>query len=229
MGVCPVSLRPNQIGFFEVLKAPTLLAGYKPNLNNSHWTSDTLAGQQSEEHLDPSKDPVDDPLRLQVVPGRCLTNPELNKFINAPPLTETHSALGLLGSGRSISLESDIFDNKSSIKWDTSLIVPSMEYKLRLIAKDGASRSSMSNDLFNRVTSLLANWDSPHSWSKTGIVQKEGIPVPRTDNILLKDSFSAADFAEELMVISKQLALISIQDEHQFKLLSAAHAEKNWN
>ena len=72
MGVCLVSLRPNQIGFFEVLKAPTLLAGYKPNLDNSHWTSDTLAGQQSEEHLDPSKDPVDNPLRLQVVPGRCL-------------------------------------------------------------------------------------------------------------------------------------------------------------
>ena len=224
-GVCSLTMRKNQIGCFDKLVAPTLLNGYKPDLKVADWTSSTLAGQPTDSQLDQDKESVVDSVSLQVVPGRCLSDPELNEFINAPPLTETHAKLGLAGKGRSISIDSDIFENNSSIKWNTNFIIPSMEYKLRLIAKDGASRSTMSNDLFNRVSSLLANWDSPHSWSKKGIVQEAGNPVPRTDGKLLRESFSAEDFAEELEVIRKQLALIAIQDEHQFKLLSAAHAE----
>ena len=63
----------------------------------------------------------------------------------------------VVASGRYVKVDSHYFKQRSSVKWDTTFLLPSLEYKLRQIAKDNLSGSGMIKDLKDRIKSLLTS------------------------------------------------------------------------
>ena len=78
-------------------------------------------------------------------------------------------------------------------------LLPSLEYKLRLAAWDGASSFSMSIN--------LPNGDFPKVWYRTEglVLEEDGSPALDSVHRLLK-SFISKDLAEELKLLRDNLS-----------------------
>ena len=132
-------------------------------------------------------------------------------------------------------LDHHYFSRVPGVKWDTNLLLPSVEYKFRAIARDHGSISSMTEDLRNRQLSLLSNWDAPIIWGPEDPVQSapDGLGntshEPHPSGVLLKDSMSKEDLVEELKISHKLLGLVLLQCEHAAHVIRAGHTETQLN
>ena len=125
---------------------------------------------------------------------------------------------------RKIKLITYVF--KQPIKWDTSWVLPSLELKTRLAAKDGLQSSSMIKDLSDRIGSLLSSLDDPYVWGPSGLLcNEDGSFASAEGNVPLFDSLSKLDLAQELWIAFKQLQLVLLQQEHQVHILRAGETE----
>ena len=212
-----MTLRPNSIGTFPELEAPTISAHWKPK---AAADTHSYVAEERKEYRVPN-----DPLQKPTIPGRCV-DPDMDKFLEGPALAVPDSSFNKGNNNlRRIKLNDKVF-SKPSINWDTSWALPSFELKARLAARDGLQSTSMISDLSDRLCSLLSSLDGPFVWGPTGLIcNEDGSYASSEGDIPLLESLSKLDLAEELRIAYKQLQLVLFQQDHQAHILRAAETE----
>ena len=212
-----MTLRPNSIGTFPELEAPTISAHWKPK---AAADTHSYVPEERKEYRVPK-----DPLQKPAIPGRCV-DPDMDKFLDGPALAVPDSSFNKGNNNlRRIKLNDKVF-SKPSINWDTSWALPSFELKARLAARDGLQSTSMISDLSDRLCSLLSSLDGPFVWGPSGLIcNEDGSYASSEGDIPLLESLSKLDLAEELRIAYKQLQLVLFQQDHQAHILRAAETE----
>ena len=133
----------------------------------------------------------------------------------------------LKASGRYLKVDEDLFQQNSFVKCDNHSLIPSLEYKTRLLAKDSFSALDMLRAQEAKTRPLLENWNSPGVWvPKSGVSKEEnGDLTAPEDGSLLADSVTKEDLLNELHNRSDLNSLAIAQLDHQSKLVIAMHAE----
>ena len=167
-----------------------------------------------------------DALAKSVVPGRC-NEPDLESFLSAKPLAKWSNSIPQKGSGRFLEVDEDIFPLTNYVKCDSNTLIPSLEYKTRLLAKDSFSALDMLRAQEARTRPLFENWNSPGVWVPESGVSKDenGNLVAPEDGSLLADSVTKEDLLHELHHRSDLNNLAVAQLDHQSKLAIAMHTE----
>ena len=209
-------------GSFKNLVAPTI---------SKHWSFSSkprLEEVDEEEDQEQEEKPPKnmDALAKSVVPGRC-SEPMLEAFLSGKPLAEWSNSVPKTSPGRFLEVDENLFQNTKYVRCDTHTLIPSVEYKARLIAKDSFSSLDMLRAQEAKTRPLLENWNSPGVWvPKTGVSKEEnGDLTAPEDGSLLADSVSKEDLLNELHNRSDLTNLTISQMDHQSKLIIALHAE----
>ena len=167
-----------------------------------------------------------DVLAKPAVPGRC-KELEMETFLSGKPLSRYSAKNSQIGPGRYMEVDEDIFPLHRYVKCDNNTLIPSVEYKTRLIARDCFSALDMLKAKEAKTRALFDNWNSQGSWvPETGIVKDEnGNVVIPEDGALVADSVSKEDLLRELHRRADLNNLAISQLDHQSKLITAMHAE----
>ena len=212
------------IGVFKNLEAPTL---------SRAWT---LSSEPHFEEIEEGELPSPpeekfykgmDALARPVVPGRC-KELELEEFLSGKPLSRHSTKNSQLGTCRYMEVDQDVFPLQRYVKCDNNTLIPSLEYKTRLIARDCFSALDMLKAKEAKTRALFDNWNSQGIWEpETGIKKDEnGNLVIPADGSLVADTVSKEHLLRELHRRADLNNLAILQLDHQAKLLTAMHAEQ---
>ena len=165
-----------------------------------------------------------DSLYKPAVPGRC-ADKEMELFLSSNPFADWRSQVHGQSDGWYLSVDSDIFPTTPFIEWDAHTLLPSVEYKARLAAKDSFSAVDMLRAQEEKIKALLVNWNKPCVWNRHSGVQKDeqGELVASLDGMTLEASVSKEDLIEEHHMRSRLIDLVIAQLVHQGKLLVALY------
>ena len=213
----------DRIGTFNKLVAPTI----------SKWWSRSSQPQSEEVEEEDNQAQEDKPpkrwdaLVNPAVPGKCKVG-ELESFFSGKPLAEWRNQ-SVLGEGRFLVLDEELFQNNSLVKWDksTHTLLPSIEYKARLAARDSFSALDMLKAQQTKTRPLLVNWNKPGVWDEqTGLAKTEnGELVAPESGLTLAQSVTKEDLLNELHNRSDLTSLAIAQLEHQSKVIEALQTE----
>ena len=209
-------------GSFKNLVAPTISKYWsfssKPRLEEVDEEEDQEQEERPPKNLDA--------LAKSVVPGRC-RDPKLESFLSGKPLAEWSNSVPKTTPGRFLEVDEDIFKNTKYVRWEAHTLMPSVEYKARLIAKDSFSALDMLRAQEAKTRPLLENWNRPGVWvPQTGVSKEEnGDLTAPEDGSLLAESVSKEDLLNELHNRSDLNSLAISQLDHQSKVIIALHSE----
>ena len=218
----PYNRGTDPYGSFKTLVAPTI---------SKHWSFSSEP--QLEEVVEGENQSLEekhykgmDALAQSAVPGRC-TDKEIDAFLSSKPLTKYAVGHHVTGTGRYLEVDEEIFPLTRYVKCDSENLIPSLEHKARLIARDGFSALDMLKAQEAKTSPLYANWNSPGIWDpEKGVsVDENGTLVVPENRSVLADSVSKEDLLLELYHKSDLSKLAIMQLEHQTKLSVAMHAE----
>ena len=148
---------------------------YTPTINkNRTFTTKPLMTEAEEDDPQAARaaEKNMDSLYKSAVPGRC-ADEEMEKFLSSNPFADWRSQVHGQPDGRYLSVDSDIFPTTPFIKWDAHTLLPSVEYKARLAAKDNLSAVDMLRAQNEKIKGLLINWNNPVVWNRHSGVQKD--------------------------------------------------------
>ena len=147
--------------------------------------------------------------------------------MSSKPLTRYATAHPLVGTGRYLEVDEDLFPQNKYVKCDSNNLIPSLEHKTRLMARDCFSALDMLRTQEAKTSPLFENWNSPGVWvPETGVSKDDnGNLVIPEDGSLLADSVTKEDLLSELHHKSELSNLAITQLDHQSKLAIAMHAE----
>ena len=167
-----------------------------------------------------------DALAQSAVPGRC-TDKEINTFLSSKPLTKYAYNHPVTGTGRQMEVDEEIFPGTRYVRCDSENLIPSLEHKSRLLARDGYTALDMLRAQEEKTKLLFSNWNSPGIWDpEKGIsLNDDGTLVMPDSGAVLADSVSKEDLLRELYNKSDLSRLIISNVDHLTKLSVAMHAE----
>ena len=217
----PVTNVLDKYGYFGVLYTPTI---------NKNWTFTTKPLMTEEQEEDPqvrkAAERTMDTLYKSAVPGRC-ADEEMENFLSSNPFADWRTQMHGQADGRYLSVDPDIFPSVPFIKWDAPTLLPSIEYKARLAAKDNFSAVDMLRAQNEKVKGLLLNWNNPVVWNRHSGVQKDeqGELVAAIEGMTLESTVSKEELLEEHHMRSRLIDLVLAQLVHQGKILVALESE----
>ena len=99
------------------------------------------------------------------MPSSCVSE-DMESFLSSGPLAEWKTQVHGQPVGRYLSVDPEIFQQTSFIKWEAHTLLPSIDYKARLVARDTFSALDMLRAQEDKTRELLVNWNKPYVWNK---------------------------------------------------------------
>ena len=219
----PITDKMDSYGYFGVLSTPTI---------NRHWsfTTKSLRSEADEEDSQvQAEKPVPrsfDALVKPAVPSSCVSE-DMESFLSSGPLAEWKTQVHGQPVGRYLSVDPEIFQQTSFIKWDAHTLLPSIDYKARLVARDTFSALDMLRAQEDKTRELLVNWNKPYVWNREKGVERDelGELVEAAEGLTLEESVSKEDLRTELHMRSRLNNLVISQLVHQSKVIVALQSE----
>ena len=217
-----VSLPLDEHGTFKILEAPSI---------NRNWSYS--AEPQLEEVVEgvvyppgPKPERSMDALAKPAVPGRC-ADKDIDIFLSSKPLTKYANNHAETGSGRHLEVDPEVFPGHRFLSCDNENLIPSLEHKSRLLARDGFAALDMVRAQEDKTKLLFSNWNSPGVWhqEKGVLTNEDGSLVVPENGATLAESVTKEDLLQELYNKADLSKLVIRNLEHLTKLAIASHAE----
>ena len=225
--ILPHNNQPDRYGYFGVLNSPNITRYWTFTTQNVVTDVDSEAEQSQGEK---TRFKSIDSLYKPAVPGRC-SEESIEAFLSSKPLADWRNDIQGRPAARYLSLDGEVFRNTRYVKWESHTILPSVEFKARLAARDNYSAVDMLRVQNDKTKSLLVNWNKPYVWDrKTGLARDEaGELLQSLEGLTLEESVSKEDLIEELHMRSRLTELAIAQLVHQGKILVALQSEVKIN
>ena len=147
--------------------------------------------------------------------------------MSGKPLTDWRVQVPDQQDGRYLEVDSELFQNTKFVKWEAHTLLPSMDFKARLAARDSFSTLDMLKAQETKTRPLLVNWNKPGVWdTHTGVAKNDnGELVASEDESTLAESVTKEDLLNELHNRSDLNTLAITQLDHQSKVIIALQTE----